>query len=140
MYQFIRENAKFQFLGITRREKELKKQLTLKDKINLEGNFNTSDKSRNAFMLKGNLAREGYDWWWHSFTGINEKTGEEAPDGSKKHTRLWNGGNGVGRIKLYKKEVIFKDDAAKHVISKKWSLVDDMEVFNAGCEYGVYEE
>lgn len=64
----------------------------------------------------------------------------EAPDGSKKHTRLWNGGNGVGRIKLYKKEFTFKDDAAKHVISRKWSLVDDMEVFNAGCEYGVYEE
>lgn len=57
-------------------------------------------------MLKGNLAREGYDWWWHSFTGINEKTGEEKPDGSKKHTRLWNGGNGVGRIKLYKKSYI----------------------------------
>lgn len=69
----------------------MKKQLTLKDKINLEGNFNTSDKSRNAFMLKGN-------------------------------------------------KVTFKDDAAKHVISRKWSLVDDMEVFNAGCEYGVYEE
>ena len=38
------------------------------------------------------------------------------------------------------KKVTFKDDAAKHVISRKWSLVDDMEVFNAGCEYGVYEE
>ena len=42
-----------------------------------EINFNTSDLSRDAFMLKGALAEEGYDWWWHSFTGINEKTGKE---------------------------------------------------------------
>ena len=35
---------------------------------------------------------------------------------------------------------LLKELGAKHVISRKWSLVDDMEVFNAGCEYGVYEE
>lgn len=64
----------------------------------------------------------------------------EAPDGSKKHTRLWNGGNGEGRIKLYKKEIAINDDSAKHVISRKWTLVDDMEVYNAGCEYGEYTE
>ena len=28
-------------------------------------------------MLDGIFAEEGYDWWWHSFTGISEKTGEE---------------------------------------------------------------
>ena len=28
---------------------------------------------------------------------------DDAPDGSKKHNRLWNGGNGVGTIKLYEK-------------------------------------
>ncbi len=28
-------------------------------------------------MLNGIFADEGYDWWWHSFTGINDKTGEE---------------------------------------------------------------
>jgi len=28
-------------------------------------------------MLDGKFARQGYDWWWHNFTGINEKTGEE---------------------------------------------------------------
>jgi hypothetical protein len=28
-------------------------------------------------MLYGPLARKGYDWWWHSFTGKSEKTGEE---------------------------------------------------------------
>jgi len=28
-------------------------------------------------MLDGKFARQGYDWWWHNFTGVNEKTGEE---------------------------------------------------------------
>lgn len=28
-------------------------------------------------MLRGPLAKKGYDWWWHSFTGRHEKTGEE---------------------------------------------------------------
>lgn len=39
--------------------------------------FNTSDLSRDAFMLKGELAKQGYDWWWHSFTGHAADTGEE---------------------------------------------------------------
>lgn len=34
---------------------------------------------RNGYMLKGKLLKNGYDWWWHSFTAINEKTGEEKP-------------------------------------------------------------
>ena len=38
---------------------------------------NRSDVKRNAFMLKGDLARCGYDWWWHSFTGRHIVTGEE---------------------------------------------------------------
>ncbi len=38
---------------------------------------NISDVTRNEFMLKGPLSRKGYDWWWHSFTGYHEKTGEE---------------------------------------------------------------
>ncbi len=50
--------------------------LDVKDKL-LEGSFNHSDILRNNFMLKGALASEGYDWWWHSFTGHNKKTGEE---------------------------------------------------------------
>lgn len=41
--------------------------------------FNHPDEFRDAFMLKGSLAKEGYDWWWHSFTARNEKTGEEKP-------------------------------------------------------------
>jgi hypothetical protein len=37
---------------------------------------NKSDITRNFFMLKGPLARRGYDWWWHSFTGYHHETGE----------------------------------------------------------------
>ena len=40
---------------------------------------NRKDITRNQWMLKGPLARRGYDWWWHSFTAINEKTGEAKP-------------------------------------------------------------
>ncbi len=32
---------------------------------------------KNNYMLKRALARKGYDWWWHSFTGVSAKTGEE---------------------------------------------------------------
>ena len=39
--------------------------------------FNIHDLNRDACMLKGPLRSRGYDWWWHSFTGKNEKTGEE---------------------------------------------------------------
>lgn len=51
----------------------------------------------------------------------------EAPDGTKRHNHLWNGGNGFGNIKLYKKE-------KRH----KLSLIDDIYVKNVGCEYGEY--
>ena len=50
----------------------------------------------------------------------------EAPDGSKKHNRLWNGGNGWGIVKLYEK----KDG--------KSVLVDEIEATHIGCEYGEY--
>lgn len=39
--------------------------------------FNRHDIARNACMLTGGQAKRGYDWWWHSFTGRNEATGEE---------------------------------------------------------------
>ncbi len=52
----------------------------------------------------------------------------EAPDGSRKHKRLWNGGNGTGRIRLYRKKGIRR------------ILVDDVDVKNVGCEYGEYCE
>lgn len=38
---------------------------------------NISDITRNEWMLKGPLSKKGYDWWWHSFTGTNDKTGEK---------------------------------------------------------------
>ncbi|MCR5836110.1 MAG: hypothetical protein K6G88_06375 [Lachnospiraceae bacterium] len=41
--------------------------------------FNKKDNTRNEFMLTGSFRKQGYDWWWHSFTAINEKTGEEKP-------------------------------------------------------------
>lgn len=41
--------------------------------------FNTSDIRKNEYMLVNGFARKGYDWWWHSFTGRNEVTGEERP-------------------------------------------------------------
>jgi hypothetical protein len=47
----------------------------------------------------------------------------EAPDGKKRHNRLWNGGNGKGRVRLY----------------RRGKLVDDMECLNVGCEYGEYD-
>lgn len=51
----------------------------------------------------------------------------EAPDGSKRHNRLWNGGNGVGTIKLYDKK------------AGKLDLVDEIEATHIGCEYGEYD-
>ena len=38
---------------------------------------NKSDITRNKMMLTGSFAKQGYDWWWHSFTGINSETNEE---------------------------------------------------------------
>lgn len=47
----------------------------------------------------------------------------EAPNGMKQHNRLWNGGNGVGTVKLY----------------RDGKLVDVILAENVGCEYGEYE-
>ncbi len=52
----------------------------------------------------------------------------EAPDGSKKHNRLWNGGNGVGIIRLYDKQ------------NGALVLIDEVEATHIGCEYGEYDE
>ena len=52
----------------------------------------------------------------------------EAPDGSKKHNHLWNGGNGWGTVKLYDK----KDGVL--------DLVDEIEATHIGCEYGAYDQ
>ena len=52
----------------------------------------------------------------------------EAPDGSKRHNRLWNGGNGWGTIRLYDK------------VDGEFALVDEIEATHVGCEYGEYDE
>lgn len=49
-----------------------------------------------------------------------------APNGKKLHNRLWNGGDGFGEIKLYRK------------LKGKKELIDIIEIKNAGCEYGEY--
>lgn len=46
----------------------------------------------------------------------------EAPNGKKLHNRLWNGGNGYGVVKLYRKN----------------KLIDEIICKNVGCEYGEY--
>lgn len=51
----------------------------------------------------------------------------EAPDGQKRHQRLWNGGTGVGEMKLY-----FKNMGQRY-------LIDHIAFSNTGCEYGEYE-
>ncbi|MCR5457460.1 MAG: tocopherol cyclase family protein [Clostridiales bacterium] len=52
----------------------------------------------------------------------------EAPDGTKRHNRLWNGGNGYGTIKLYDKQ------------GSETVLVDEIEATHIGCEYGEYDD
>lgn len=51
----------------------------------------------------------------------------ESPDGYKRHTRLWNCGNGFGTVRLYRKQ------------GRGWSLIDDVHAGSVGCEYGEYE-
>ena len=51
----------------------------------------------------------------------------EAPDGFKRHNRLWNGGNGTGTIKLFEKR------------GDKMELIDEIEATHIGCEYGEYD-
>lgn len=50
----------------------------------------------------------------------------ESPDGMKRHNRLWNGGTGYGRLKLYQINGLEK------------KLIDDISFYNTGCEYGEY--
>lgn len=50
----------------------------------------------------------------------------ENPDGKKEHNRLWNGGTGTGRLRLYEKR------------GRRRVLVEDLDFAHAGCEYGEY--
>ena len=38
--------------------------------------MNKSDITRDYCMLKGPLGKQGYDWWWHSFTAHHKQTGQ----------------------------------------------------------------
>ena len=48
----------------------------------------------------------------------------EAPNGKKRHNRLFNGGNGTGTIKLFHKN----------------HLIDEIYCENVGCEYGEFDK
>ena len=50
----------------------------------------------------------------------------ESPDGYKRHTRLWNCGNGYSTVKLWKRQ------------KGQWVLIDDVHAESVGCEYGEY--
>ena len=52
----------------------------------------------------------------------------EAPDGAKRHNRLWNGGNGWGVIRLFDKK------------GDRLEPVDEVEATHVGCEYGEFDE
>lgn len=39
--------------------------------------FNKSDRKRDSFMLKGALAKHGFDAWRHCFTGVGRTSGEK---------------------------------------------------------------
>ena len=52
--------------------------IPIKNPLNtVDTSFNKQDDYRDKFMLHGALAKEGYDWWWHSFTAHHADTGEE---------------------------------------------------------------
>ena len=51
----------------------------------------------------------------------------EAPTGLKRHNRLWNGGNGTGVLRLYKRRL------------GKDILIDEIRAENIGCEFGEYD-
>ena len=81
--------------------------------------------------------------WWHvrqeNFSAVMETKvrcrkadmlliNYEAPDGSKRHNRLWNGGNGTGLVTLSEKT------------SAGLRLIDRIRADRIGCEYGEYDE
>lgn len=68
-------------------------------------------------------------WGKHMVTDITCKKADmllinyEAPNGEKRHKRLWNGGTGEGTVSLYRHH----------------KLVDTIHAYNVGCEYGEYD-
>ena len=53
--------------------------LSLYTMIITKTGFNKHDIARDACQLFGPQAHQGYDWWWHSFTGHDAATGEAKP-------------------------------------------------------------
>ena len=51
----------------------------------------------------------------------------QAPDGTRRHTRLWNGGTGRGELRLL------------HRRGGVLEPVDTFAIGHAGCEYGEYD-
>lgn len=41
------------------------------DSTTMNIGFNKHDIARDACQLFGAQAHQGYDWWWHSFTGYD---------------------------------------------------------------------
>jgi hypothetical protein len=52
----------------------------------------------------------------------------EAPNGRKRHNRLWNGGTGTGVLRLYRRGLF-----------GGLRLIDEVEATGIGCEYGEYD-
>ena len=59
----------------------------------------------------------------------------EAPDGQKRHNRLWNGGTGTGTVKLYRKYGL---QGRLFGSAKNLELIDEIEARHIGCEWGEY--
>lgn len=58
--------------------------------------------NKNAYKLKGLLAKNAYDWWWHSFTGRDAETGELKPFFIEYYVinpALWKGKKVFGQLK-----------------------------------------
>ncbi len=66
---------RYDFTGLSEKLQNITGKVTAN--VSEANHFNVSDQYKNAYMLKGRLARNGYDWWWHSFTGRDAETGEE---------------------------------------------------------------
>lgn len=89
--------------------------------------MNKSDKSRNQYMLKGALAKEGYDWWWHSFTARNKKTKEERPffiEFFVCNPALGGDEPIFGQMKQNRKKPIFVENQAHQLNQEYGSAVD----------------
>ncbi len=94
--------------------------------------FNRKDPRRNECMLTGKFARRGYDWWWHSFTAVNDSTGEEVPFFIEYFLCNPSLSKGEGKAILGQDPQNKKDGGTL-------TLIDDIKAGHIGCEYGEFE-